>query len=113
MPSLVSDSSFPFPAFTASSPPPPLLILLVLRSLASSPSSPSSTRRANSQAAPTSSHHVPRALPQEGKTLPPFPPFPCIVLHRNRGKEDRVLPPPLPFPPHQVRAPANARPQCQ
>ncbi len=81
---------------------PPLLVLLVLLSLTCSPSSPSSTRHANSQAAlPTSSHHVPRALPQEGKTLPPFPPFPCIDLYGNRGKEDRVLPP-------QVWALANA-----
>ena len=99
--------SGPFPAFPTSSSPPPLLVLLILLSLTSSPS-PSSTRCANSQAAlPTSSHHVPQALPQEGKTLPPFPPFPCIDLHRNGGKEDRVLPP-LPFPPPQVHALANA-----
>ena len=33
--------------------------------------------------------------PQEGNSLPPFPPFPCIDLCGNGGKEDRVLTPAL------------------
>ena len=57
---------------------------------------------------PSSSHHAPRALPQEGNRLPPSPPFSCIDLHGNEGKEDRVLPPPLQFPPPWASQPPHA-----
>src|SRR6266404_156895 len=53
---------------------------------------------------PTSflAHFLPPAsLPQEGNSLPPFPPFLHIHQHGNGGKEDRLLTPLVPPPVHR------------